>query len=142
MLKAFRYLKPFRLAVLAVIALVFAQVQCELALPDYMSNIVTYGIQYNGVTSSVPEAMSVDTFEHLAYFMSDSDYQIVENSYHLSDTAIIEKKDYSVDTEVYVLNSEYDDSLSQIITEPYLISSIIQSDEMLKNMNLENADQL
>lgn len=142
MLKAFRYLKPFRLAVLAVIALVFAQVQCELALPDYMSNIVTYGIQYNGVTSSVPEAMSVDTFEHLAYFMSDSDYQIVENSYHLSDTAIIEKKDYSVDTEVYVLNSEYDDSLSQIITEPYLISSIIQSDEMLKNMNLESADQL
>lgn len=142
MLKAFRYLKPFRLAVLAVIALVFAQVQCELALPDYMSNIVTYGIQYNGVTSSVPEAMSVDTFEHLAYFMSDSDYQIVENSYHLSDTAIIEKKDYSVDTEVYVLNSEYDDSLSQIITEPYLISSMIQSDEMLKNMNLENADQL
>lgn len=142
MLKAFGYLKPFRLAVLAVIALVFAQVQCELALPDYMSNIVTYGIQYNGVTSSVPEAMSVDTFEHLAYFMSDSDYQIVENSYHLSDTAIIEKKDYSVDTEVYVLNSEYDDSLSQIITEPYLISSMIQSDEMLKNMNLENADQL
>lgn len=142
MLKAFRYLKPFRLAVLAVIALVFAQVQCELALPDYMSNIVTYGIQYNGVTSSVPEAMSVDTFEHLAYFMSDSDYQIVENSYHLSDTAIIEKKDYSVDTEVYVLNSEYDDSLPQIITEPYLISSMIQSDEMLKNMNLENADKL
>ena len=34
MLKAFRYLKPFWLSVVAVVALVFGQVQCELALPD------------------------------------------------------------------------------------------------------------
>ena len=58
MIKAFRYLKPFWLSVLAVIALVFAQVQSDLALPDYMSKIVTYGIQYGGITSPLAEVLS------------------------------------------------------------------------------------
>ena len=61
MLKAFRYLKPFWLSVIAVIAFVFGQVQCELALPDYMSDIVTYGIQYNGITANIPQAIRTDT---------------------------------------------------------------------------------
>ena len=56
MLKAFRYLKPYWLSVLAIIGLIFGQVQAELALPDYMSDIVTYGIQYGGVKESVPKA--------------------------------------------------------------------------------------
>ena len=54
MTKAFRYLRPFWLSVIAIVALVFAQVQADLALPDYMSRIVTYGIQYGGITSSAP----------------------------------------------------------------------------------------
>ena len=54
MLKAIRYLKPFWLSVAAVIILVFAQVQLDLALPDYMSGIVTYGIQYGGIDESMP----------------------------------------------------------------------------------------
>ena len=37
MLKAFRYLKPYWISVVAVIVLVFAQVQAQLALPDHMS---------------------------------------------------------------------------------------------------------
>ena len=84
MLKAFRYLKPFWLSVVAVVALVFGQVQLELALPDYMSNIVTYGIQYNGITENIPEAMSQKTMDHLAYFMSDQDYKTVQQAYQLS----------------------------------------------------------
>lgn len=31
-----QYLKPFALSIAAVIVLLFAQAQCELALPDYM----------------------------------------------------------------------------------------------------------
>ena len=42
MIKAFRYLKPFWLSVLMIVGLVFLQVQFDLALPDYMSDIVTY----------------------------------------------------------------------------------------------------
>ena len=50
----FKYLKPYIVTVLLVVALTFIQVQTELALPDYMSNIVTNGIQYAGINEVVP----------------------------------------------------------------------------------------
>ena len=70
MIKAMRYLKPFWLSVIAIVALVFAQVQFDLALPDYMSRIVTYGIQYGGITSPQPGTISEETASHMKYFMS------------------------------------------------------------------------
>ena len=142
MIKAFKYLKPFWLSVVAIIGLVFAQVQCELALPDYMSNIVTYGIQYSGITETIPAAMSKETYEHLAYFMSEDDYAVVEKSYSLSNTCTITKKTYTTDSEVYVLNKEYDSSLSDIITKPFMTVEMLNSDSVLSAMNIESSDQL
>lgn len=142
MIKAFKYLKPFWLSVVAIIGLVFAQVQCELALPDYMSNIVTYGIQYSGITETIPEAMSKETYEHLAYFMSEDDYAVVEKSYSLSNTCTITKKTYTTDSEVYVLNKEYNSSLSDIITKPFMTVEMLNSDSVLSAMNIESSDQL
>ena len=81
MIKAMRYLKPFWLSVLGVIALVFAQVQFDLALPDYMSRIVTYGIQYGGITSPLAEMISSETAAHMKYFMSDAEIREFEQSF-------------------------------------------------------------
>lgn len=142
MLKAFRYLKPFWLSVVAVVVFVFGQVQCELALPDYMSNIVTYGIQYSGITENIPEAMTKETMGHLAYFMSEQDYQTVQQAYHLSDTASVEGKDYIISSEVYTLNKDADESLQEILVKPYLITTMISSDEVLKSMHLESSNAL
>ena len=65
MTKALRYLKPFWLSVLCIIALVYGQVQAELALPDYMSDIVTYGIQYSGIENATPQALRASTLAHI-----------------------------------------------------------------------------
>jgi len=43
MLRIFRYLKPYTLSVIAVLFLLFAQAMGELALPNYMSDIVKRG---------------------------------------------------------------------------------------------------
>ena len=83
MIKAMRYLKPFWLSVIAIVALVFAQVQFDLALPDYMSRIVTYGIQYGGITSPQPGTISEETASHMKYFMSESETNEFENTYQL-----------------------------------------------------------
>ena len=83
MIKAMRYLKPFWLSVIAIVALVFAQVQFDLALPDYMSRIVTYGIQYGGITSPQPGTISEETASHMKYFMSESETNDFENTYQL-----------------------------------------------------------
>ena len=142
MLKAFRYLKPFWLSVIAVIAFVFGQVQCELALPDYMSDIVTYGIQYNGITANVPQAICTDTMEHMAYFLSDSDYQTILQSYRLDNTVTLEGKNYTVDEDVYVLKDDAEASVQNIISKPYIITSMVSSKEVLDAMGINNTDVL
>ena len=142
MLKAFRYLKPFWLSVIAVIAFVFGQVQCELALPDYMSDIVTYGIQYNGITANIPQAIRTDTMEHMAYFLSDSDYQTILQSYRLDNTVTLEGKEYSTNEEVYVLKDGEDASVQNIISRPYIITSMVSSKEVLDAMGINNTDVL
>lgn len=142
MLKAFRYLKPFWLSVVAVIAFVFGQVQCELALPDYMSDIVTYGIQYNGITANVPQAIRTDTMEHMAYFISDSNYQTILQSYRLDNTVTLEGKKYSTNEEVYVLKDDAEASVQNIISKPYIITSMVSSKEVLDAMGINNTDVL
>ena len=142
MLKAFRYLKPFWLSVIAVIAFVFGQVQCELALPDYMSDIVTYGIQYNGITANIPQAIRTDTMEHMAYFLSDSDYQTILQSYRLDNTVTLEGKEYSTNEEVYVLKDGEDASVQNISSKPYIITSMVSSKEVLDAMGINNTDVL
>ena len=109
MLKALKYLKPFWKSVIAVIFLIFAQVQLELALPDYMSNIVTNGIQYNGITIPVPEVLSTSTYEHMEYFMSDEDITTFENSYKLiekGNSSYTIKYPLNETEDIYILNSK------------------------------------
>ena len=145
MLKALKYLKPFWKSVIAVIFLIFAQVQLELALPDYMSNIVTNGIQYNGITSPVPEVLSTSTYEHMEYFMSDEDITTFENSYKL-----IEKGNSSYTTkyplnkteDIYILNTDKDASLKAIVEKPLFITQLLNDHDLLQKMNITNADDL
>lgn len=138
MLKAFRYLKPYWLSVLAIVALIFGQVQSELALPDYMSDIVTYGIQYGGVTSSEPEAMRASALAHMAYFSADAadDYTIISQgdaSYEqeypaVKDQDIAVKKDGA--------------SLSDDNRKAFLLVSMLDREDVLKQMNLSSSDEL
>lgn len=145
MLKALKYLKPFWKSVIAVIFLIFAQVQLELALPDYMNNIVTNGIQYNGITSPVPEALSTSTYEHMEYFMSDEDITTFENSYKL-----IEKGNSSYTTkyplneteDIYILNADKNASLKAIVEKPLFITQLLNDPDLLQKMNITSADDL
>ena len=145
MLKALKYLKPFWKSVIAVIFLIFAQVQLELALPDYMSNIVTNGIQYNGITSPIPEALSTSTYEHMEYFMSDEDITTFENSY-----TFIEKGNSSYTTkyplneteDIYILNADKDASLKAIVEKPLFMTQLLNDPGLLQKMNITNADDL
>ena len=73
MVKITKYLKPFALAITAVIVLLFAQAQCELAPPDYMADIVDVGIQSGGINSAVPEVIRESEAEKLFLFLSDED---------------------------------------------------------------------
>ena len=57
MVRLVKYLKPYTLLIVLAIALLFVQANADLALPDYMSNIVDIGIQQGGVANTVPVAI-------------------------------------------------------------------------------------
>ena len=57
MTKLGKYLKPFALSILAIVALLFTQAMCELAMPDYMSSIVA--VSYTHLAFSIIYAVSM-----------------------------------------------------------------------------------
>ena len=145
MLKAFRYLKPYWISVVAVIVLVFAQVQAQLALPDHMSKIITYGIQYGGITESIPSAMSEETYNHLQVFMDEESKTILEDNYvqvSRGDTSYTKKYPLVENEDIYVLKDHPDSSLEDTIKKPLLMTSLLENEEILKSFKLDSSSQL
>lgn len=145
MLKAFRYLKPYWISVVAVIVLVFSQVQAQLALPDHMSKIITYGIQYGGITESIPSAMSEETYNHLQVFMDEESKTILENNYvqvSRGDTSYTKKYPLVEKEDIYVLKDHPDSSLEDTIKKPLLMTSLLENEEILKSFKLDSSSQL
>jgi len=111
MLRIFRYLKPYTLSIIAVLILLFAQAMGELALPNYMSDIVNVGIQQGGVESAVPEAIRATQLEKMYLFMSEDEKTKVQDAYVLLDpalenySALIKKYPAAQPGAVYVLKS-------------------------------------
>ena len=71
MIRLRRYLKPYILMILLAVALLFAQANADLALPDYLSQIVNVGIQQGGVEHALPEAVRQSKMERLTIFIED-----------------------------------------------------------------------
>ncbi len=85
MLRLLKYLKPYVLLIVLAIALLFVQANADLALPDYMSNIVNIGIQQGGVANAIPTAVRQTEMNKLTIFMSASDKTRVLSNYTLVD---------------------------------------------------------
>lgn len=85
MIRLTRYLKPYVTMILLAIALLFAQVNFDLALPDYLSRIVNVGIQQGGVENAVPAAIREGQMDKLLIFMSDDEQAAVFDAYTLVD---------------------------------------------------------
>lgn len=91
MLKLMKYMKPYLIIVLAIIALLFGQAMADLSLPDYMSDIVNNGIQQGGIEYSVPEVIRKSEYEKLVLLMTDSEREYLEGFYASANSQI---KDY------------------------------------------------
>ena len=100
---------------MVVVLFTFVQVQSELKLPDYMSDIVTNGIQYNGISENVPRAISEKEFNKVSLFVDDLDsiYTLAEKDreYKVANQVVSFKEN------VYVLNKDYDGSLDNELSK-------------------------
>jgi ATP-binding cassette subfamily B protein len=92
------------------IALLFAQANFDLALPDYLSRIVNTGIQQGGVEDAVPTAIRQSEMDRVVLFMSEADGKSVLAAYTLVDASSPDYETYVeqypvLETEsIYVLN--------------------------------------
>ncbi len=135
MFRVAKYLKPFIAIIMVAIVLLFAQAMADLALPDYMSNIVNIGIQQGGIVNAVPEAIRQSEMDKLTLFMSASDRQTVLNDYNLVDSQSDDYATYVVDypqlekEPIYVLN-DIDkaemDRINPIMGQAFLTVSYIE----------------
>ena len=130
----FKYLKPYFLTVLVIIGLTYAQVQTELKLPDYMSVIVTNGIQYSGITETIPKAINKDDMEHILSFSSDD--ELIFDEYVLvnkGQKSIIDNTEIEFKDDVYVLKENNND-ITSLIEKPLVyayISDSLKTDDVI-----------
>ena len=103
MLKIIKFLKPFTISVIIVIGLLFTQAMSDLALPEYMSDIVNTGISQGGIESSIPKVIRKSEFEKLMFFLSDEDKIKISSYYTLLDKNELSKDLYNKYVEDYPL---------------------------------------
>ena len=135
MLKLKHYFKKFWAPILLCVGLLFMQSQSELALPDYMSDIVSVGIQAGGFDSAVSDVLSEETFNHLLVLLNEDDQIILEDSYKLVaskdvDQELLDKFSKAKGKTLYELkelDDEEMDQLEDILIKPMLLITSIDS---------------
>lgn len=137
---------------MVVVLFTFVQVQSELKLPDYMSDIVTNGIQYNGISENVPRAISEKELDKVSLFVDDLDsiYTLAEKDreYKVANQVVSFKEN------IYILNEDYDGSLdnemSKVMTYVFLAEKagvddatfkMLKDNPSMKKQYLEKFDE-
>ncbi|HAB59346.1 MAG TPA: ABC transporter [Lachnospiraceae bacterium] len=152
MKKLMRYLKPFRLSILAVVVLLVIQAFSDLSLPQYTSDIVDVGIQQGGIEDTALEAVRVSTYQKMQYFMSSEDSEYLSKYYkyvgkdssseseykeYIKDYPILESEDiYVLDTK----DKEVREKISSIIAKPLFISAVLDGSISMGDESGESGD--
>jgi ATP-binding cassette subfamily B protein len=127
MSKLIKEFKPFIVSILITIAFLFLQAATELALPDYMSDIVNVGIQQNGIEKLVPEVMKEDTMDKIMIFSDEDEKTLISQTYKLIGKNTLTQKEYeklvkkypALEQEnLYILNTRSKNDLETM--SPYL----------------------
>ncbi|MDD7227641.1 MAG: ABC transporter ATP-binding protein, partial [Firmicutes bacterium] len=162
MKRIIKYLKPYTLAIICVIILVFFQSQSELALPDRMSNIVTYGIQFGGIEDTNVMALTADTYQKVILLSDDeniseafdkveanSNSKLIEKYPLLSiEDIYIRKDNINVDLtdELFIisaLNNYPQDNIYQLLQDEQTKQKIINDiHEASSNLTSDNIKQV
>ena len=91
---------------MVIVGLTYVQVQTELSLPDYMSDIVTNGIQYGGITENVPVILTKQDAEEINMFMDNKELLFEHYELVNKDSEVLVKNQViKFNQDVYYLSS-------------------------------------
>ncbi len=78
-MRLIKYLRHSIGAVLVIFVLLIVQATCDLALPNYTSQIVDVGIQQSGIEHAAPDELTADTYDAIELVLKDvGDNETVE----------------------------------------------------------------
>ena len=80
-MRIIKNLLEHKVAVLLIVALLCVQAACDLALPNYTSDIVDVGIQQQGVEDVAATQLSERTYDLVAMMLTESDEQTFADAY-------------------------------------------------------------
>lgn len=110
MKRIFKNLIPYWKSILLIVVLLSVQAYCDLALPQYTSDIIDVGIQNGGVEHIAPEKITAKEFREAQIFM-DKDEEKLWNDI------------YDEDGEFYTRNVDDEEELEKI--DQKLMTSIV-----------------
>ena len=93
MRKILKTLKPYWVLVLMIAGLLVVQAYCDLALPQYTSDIIDIGITNRGVSHIIPEKITVEEYDYAELFMTDREKTVWERTYRRKDDIYVRKTD-------------------------------------------------
>lgn len=138
----FSYLKKYLIFVLIIVGLTYIQVQTELALPDYMSDIVTNGIQYGGITEEIPNVICEKDMNNIILFMSENDANTVLNNYQFINSgtkATIDNQEIEFKTNVYIFNNNTEEIGNKLL-KPLVYNYALKQANI--NVNENNVEEV
>ncbi|MFX1396781.1 MAG: ABC transporter ATP-binding protein [Promethearchaeota archaeon] len=151
MTRIIKYAKPYLPLITTAIFLLFIQANVNLALPDYLSNIVNVGIQQGGIEDTVPVALTEQEMNRTLLFIEEpGEKSAVLGNYSHYDNMSAEYDKYvneypAIRSEpIYVLNSSLTskehDQLGSIMAKPivivYFIKQIMENPDLATEMGL------
>lgn len=141
MFKIFKYLKQEWLPVLIILGLLILQAACDLALPQYTSDIVDIGISKYGIENAVPDTITSDTFNSIKLFLTDEQIKTLDGFY--SETSDYNVSAYKLNTKKEADIQKIDEIIKNPIVAVFMISSSDQySIEAVVMMPFETRSQI
>lgn len=147
--KIFKHMKPYWMSIVIVIALLFVQAWCDLALPSYTSDIIDVGILKSGVEHVLPEAVTAEEFETAEFIMTDREMEVWEGSYEedgdvyrllVTDQALLDSLDEELSVPL-IMNYQMSAMEEQAVKE--LVAAQTGTDvKALEGMSVEDLGQM
>lgn len=89
-MRVFKYLKHAKGAVVLIVCLLLVQAMCDLALPNFTSQIVDVGIQQAGVEHAATDEMSASTYDDICALLPEEDEATFKAAYSKTDAGTYE----------------------------------------------------
>ena len=79
--KIFKNMLPYWKWIIVIIAFLVVQANCDLALPQYTSDIIDVGIQNKGIKHILPEKITQEDYEKAQLLMTTDERKLFIDAY-------------------------------------------------------------